>query len=324
MSNETTTATSQSKKWYIRFNKSTGKILSVGPRPFVTVNEEEEVTSTENDICKQLITGAKKINKYSVHWDVFNETWEIDVKSSTLELKTNGEKLNQALERDPSICDVYIKVIRATNTIKMEINLFTVKKSLNLGQINSIKQDNTSILDLYLCRKNDPDYMIGVIPVDAIKLINKRHLYIQVPPDITRHINSWDEISFFTQPVFETYGIEFTDVTVTVADDNNQRPHQYANRGETAHINMYTLNDKLMIKSDVSADTMYYFDNKPKLELHISSETIDNYINTLTLNTARLINDAIEIDLPNDWPANPIITFKNKKLTVNYYGEKNE
>ena len=67
MSNETTTATSQSKKWYIRFNKSSGKILSVGPRPFVTVNEEEEVTSTENDICKQLITGAKKINKYSVH-----------------------------------------------------------------------------------------------------------------------------------------------------------------------------------------------------------------------------------------------------------------
>ena len=324
MSNATTTATSQNKKWYIRFNKNSGKILSVGPRPFVTTNENEEVTASENDVCKQIIAGKKNLNKYAVHWDLFNEAWDIDVKSSTLELKTNGEKLNQALERDPSICDVYIKVIRATNTIKIEINLTTIRQSLNLGQINSIKQDNTSILDLYLCRKNDPDYMIGVIPVDAIKLINERQLYIQVPSEVTRHINSWDEISFFTQPVFETYGIEFTDVTVTAADDNNQRPQQYTNIGETAHINMYTLNDKLIIKSDVSADTMYYFDSKPKLELHVSNEEIDNYVNTLTFNTARLLNNKIEIDLPDNWPANPIITFKNKKLTVNYYGEKNE
>jgi hypothetical protein len=324
MSKETTTATSQSKTWYIRFNKNSGRILSIGPRPFVTTTEDEEVTASTNNVCKHLISGKKKINKYAVHWDLFNEVWDIDVKSSVLELKTKGEKLNQALERDPSICDVYIKVIRATNTIKMEINLTTIKQSLNLGQINSIKQDNTSILDLYLCRKNDPDYMIGVIPVDAIKLINERHLYIQVPPNITRHINSWDEISFFTKPVFECYGIEFSDVTISAADDNNQRPHQYANIGENAHINMYTLNDKLIIKSEVNPDTMYYFDNKPKLALHVSDKEIDNYVNTLTFNTAKLLNDKIEIDLPNDWPANPIITFKNKKLTVNYYGEKNE
>ena len=94
-------------------------------------------------------------------------------------------------------------------------------------------------------------------------------------------------------------------------DDNNQRPQQYTNIGETAHINMYTLNDKLIIKSDVSADTMYYFDSKPKLELHVSNEEIDNYVNTLTFNTARLLNNKIEIDLPDNWPANPIITFKN-------------
>jgi hypothetical protein len=324
MSNATTTAPSQSKKWYIRFNKNSGKILSIGPRQFVTTNEDEEVTASTNSICKHLITGKKKINKYAVHWDIFNEAWDIDVKSSTLELKTNGEKLNQALERDPSICDVYIKVIRATNTIKMEINLTTIKKSLNLGQINSIKQDNTSILDLYLCRKNDPDYMIGVIPVDAIKFINDRHLYIQVPPEVTRHINSWDEISFFTKPVFETYGIEFSDVALSEKDDNNQRTHQIANRGETAHINMYTLNDKLIIKSEVGPDTMYYFDNKPKLELHVSDTEVDNYVNTLRFQTSKLLNNKIEIDLPDNWPVDPIITFKNKKLTVNYYGEKNE
>ena len=65
MSNATTTAPSQSKKWYIRFNKNSGKILSIGPRQFVTTNEDEEVTASTNSICKHLITGKKKINKYA-------------------------------------------------------------------------------------------------------------------------------------------------------------------------------------------------------------------------------------------------------------------
>ena len=65
MSNATTTATSQNKKWYIRFNKNSGKILSVGPRLFVTTNENEEVTASENDVCRQIIAGKKNLNKYA-------------------------------------------------------------------------------------------------------------------------------------------------------------------------------------------------------------------------------------------------------------------
>jgi hypothetical protein len=324
MNNSTTTAPSQNKKWYIRFNKGTGRILGIGPRPLTVIDEFEQVTSSTNIICKDLIAGRKNINKYAIHWDVLNDEWGIDVKSSTLELKTKGEKLNQLKENDHGACDVYVKVIRATDTIKIEVNLGSIKHSLNLGQINSIKNDNSSILDLYLCRENDPDYLVGIIPVDAINLITDTYLYIQVPSSITRHINSWNEISFFTKPVFSSYGIEYTDIAMSQNTDDNERPCQFTNATESAHINIYTLNGKLIINSGISLETMYYFDSKSKLILYVSDKEIDNYTNTLTLNTTKLVNNKIEMDLPDNWPVNPIISFKNKQLTVNYYGEKDE
>ena len=67
MNNSTTTAPSQNKKSYIRFNKGTGRILGIGPRPLTVIDEFEQVTSSTNIICKDLIAGRKNINKYAIH-----------------------------------------------------------------------------------------------------------------------------------------------------------------------------------------------------------------------------------------------------------------
>ncbi len=87
---------------------------------------------------------------------------------------------------------------------------------------------------------------------------------------------------------------------------------------------MYVLNNKLIIDSLVDDNNKYYFDNKNTLQMHVSDRHIDNYVTTLTVSTEKLLNNKIEIDLPNNWPKHPIFTFKNTELTVNYYGENNE
>ena len=87
---------------------------------------------------------------------------------------------------------------------------------------------------------------------------------------------------------------------------------------------MYVLNNKLIIDSSIDKDNEYYFGNKNTLQMHVSNKYIDNYITTLTVSTNRLLNNKIEIDLPSNWPKDPIFSFKNTELTVNYYGEKNE
>lgn len=312
----------QNKTWYIRFDKETGRILAVGPRTFSIVNDKHDVIESTNQVCRDLVSGRRNMNKYAVHWDEVNSTWDIDVKSSVIELKTIGDKLNQFnTGANPSLCDLFMKIIRNTNKIALNVNFMSIRQTLNLGQINSIKNEYTNLLDLYICKRNDPDRLIGVVPIDAIKLFTKHRLSINVPTDILKHINSWDDISVFTKPVFKTYGLEFTDVE---EDGENKKLHKVTNTTDTSHINMYVLNNKLIIDSSIDKDNEYYFGNKNTLQMHVSNKYIDNYITTLTVSTNRLLNNKIEIDLPSNWPKDPIFSFKNTELTVNYYGEKNE
>lgn len=319
VSRRITTIMSQNKKWYIRFNKLSGRILSIGPRALSVTTDDEDVAVTDNQICKDLITGRRNMSKFAVHWDEVNDKWEVDVKSSVIELKTNGNKLNQFVEgENPSACDLYAKVIRTENKITLRVNFMTIRDTLNLGQISSIKNEQTTLLDLYICKKNDPDQLIGIIPIDAVTLFKRHSLSVNVPTDILRHINSWDEVSIFSKPVFKTYGVEFTDVNNS---KDNATLHQTTNTTDSSHINMYVLSDKLIISSSLTKATKHYLGNVRDLKMHVSNKNVDNYVTTLTLNTAKLLMyNKLEIDLPSNWPSHPVFTFKNTELTVNYMG----
>lgn len=281
--------------------------------------DDEDVAVTDNQICKDLITGRRNMSKFAVHWDEVNDKWEVDVKSSVIELKTNGNKLNQFVEgENPSACDLYAKVIRTENKITLRVNFMTIRDTLNLGQISSIKNEQTTLLDLYICKKNDPDQLIGIIPIDAVTLFKRHSLSVNVPTDILRHINSWDEVSIFSKPVFKTYGVEFTDVNNS---KDNATLHQTTNTTDSSHINMYVLSDKLIISSSLTKATKHYLGNVRDLKMHVSNKNVDNYVTTLTLNTAKLLMyNKLEIDLPSNWPSHPVFTFKNTELTVNYMG----
>ena len=246
-SNNTTTTSQSNKQWNVRFNPESGRILGISPQPFRQVNDNEQVISVVNNVCRELVSGKKNMRKYSVHWDSINDRWDIDVKSDTLVLEIKGNELNQFSEGAyPGNSDVYVQVIRKENILRIKINLLTIRDSLNLGQINFIKNQSPDILDLYVCRKNNPDYLIGIIPIDALELFNNRILHIDVPKNIVEHINSWDDISIFTKPVFKTYGMEFTDMSAESIQDHNKK-HQISNSTLDAHINMYTLNDNLIL-----------------------------------------------------------------------------
>jgi hypothetical protein len=326
MSNSITTTTSQSnQQWNIRFNPESGRILGISPQPFKQVNDNEQVVSVTNNVCRELVSGKKNMRKYSMHWDSIDNQWDIDVKSDTLVLEIKGNKLNQFTQgTHPEKNDVFVQVIRNENILRIKINLLTIRRSLNLGQINNIKNENPDILDLYVCRKNNPDYLIGVIPVDAIELFNKYVIYIDVPKNIIEHINSWDDISIFTKPVFKTYGIEFTDMSADSIQDHNKK-HQVSNSSLDAHINMYTLNDNLIIDSKLDKDMMHYFNNKRYMQFHVSDSHIDNYVTTLNVSVAKLLYyNKVKLDLPANWPANPLIAFAETRLAVNYITEKEQ
>tara|TARA_R100000541_G_scaffold2114_4_gene7557 strand:+ start:4482 stop:5444 length:963 start_codon:yes stop_codon:yes gene_type:complete len=313
------------KQWNVRFNAESGRILGISPQPFKQVNDNEQVVSVTNNVCGELISGKKNMRRYAVHWDSIDDRWDIDVKSDTLVLEVKGNELNQFTEgTHPANSDVYVQVIRKENILRIKINLLTIRDSLNLGQINFIKNESPDILDLYVCRKNNPDYLVGIIPIDALELFNNRILHIDVPKNIVEHINSWDDISIFTKPVFKTYGIEFTDLSAESIQDHSKK-HQISNSTLDAHINMYTLNDNLIIDNKIDENMIHYFNNKKYMQFHVSDSHIDNYVTTLNVSVANLLyDDKVRLDLPANWPANPVIAFAETQLAVNYIMEKEQ
>jgi len=329
MNSNNTTQTLQSsehnkQQWWVKSKKENGRIISVSPRVIKATTPDDIVSVTTNSVCQELIAGSKNVSKYAMHWDESIQSWDIDVKSTTLVLQSRGTQLNAIKQgQEPSTCDMYIKITRDLNQIHVTINFANIRMALNLGQINTIKNADQNLLNLYICKKNDPDYLIGIVTVDPVELLTESSSTFDVPLEIMKHINSWDDVSVYTKPVFKTYGIEFTDVPHESSLDN-ERLYQSANVSEISHINMYILNDMLIIDSKISKDMLYYFENKKRLELHISDTYVDNYVTTLTVSTNKLLNNEIKLDLPVNWPANPVFTFKNTKLTVNYYGENNE
>ncbi len=323
--NITMTPLQNNKQWNVRFNAESGRILGISPQPFKQVNDNEQVVSVTNNVCGELISGKKNMRRYAVHWDSIDDRWDIDVKSDTLVLEVKGNELNQFTEgTHPANSDVYVQVIRKENILRIKINLLTIRDSLNLGQINFIKNESPDILDLYVCRKNNPDYLVGIIPIDALELFNNRILHIDVPKNIVEHINSWDDISIFTKPVFKTYGIEFTDLSAESIQDHSKK-HQISNSTLDAHINMYTLNDNLIIDNKIDENMIHYFNNKKYMQFHVSDSHIDNYVTTLNVSVANLLyDDKVRLDLPANWPANPVIAFAETQLAVNYIMEKEQ
>ena len=325
MNNNHTTDSLPNKSFFIKFSAENGKILGISPRKLIALVANELVVTSSKLMCKDLIQGKLNISNYIMRFNDDSNTWEIDQKSTVLEIKTRGTHLNKIEPgSDPGSSDMFIKIARHTSIVTIKVNMGAIRSSLNLGQIQSIKNTEAEdLLDIYICKRNDPDYLIGIIHIDAYELLREKHFTVQLPDSIKNRINDWNEISLYTKPVFQSYGIEYTDVDFTDNIDNS-RLHSVANTNKSSHINICILNNKLVITSIINPDMLYYFENKRNLDIHISDGYVDNYVDTLSINTIKLIDNKTILDVPIDWPTTPIFTFKNTQLTINYDGEINE
>lgn len=325
MNNNHTTDSLPNKSFFIKFSAENGKILGISPRKLIALDANELVVTSSKLMCKDLIQGKLNISNYIMRFNDDSNTWEIDQKSTVLEIKTRGTHLNKIEPgSEPGSSDMFIKIARHTSIVTIKVNMGAIRSSLNLGQIQSIKNTEAEdLLDIYICKRNDPDYLIGIIHIDAYELLREKHFTVQLPDSIKNRINDWNEISLYTKPVFQSYGIEYTDVDFADNIDNS-RLHSVANTNKSSHINICILNNKLVITSIINPDMLYYFENKRNLDIHISDGYVDNYVDTLSINTIKLIDNKTILDVPIDWPTTPIFTFKNTQLTINYDGEINE
>lgn len=312
------------RTWWVKFNKTTGKILSVSAKRLITANDTEEVVNTTNTVCKDIMHGRANINQYAMHWDESESIWDIDQKSNVLEIKSKSNKL-LPIQNDvvPVNSDMYIRLFKNEKILDIKINLANIRKTLNLGEIAYIKSAEENLLDIFITKKNDPDYLIATIKIDSNELFLDGRLTLELGRDTTDAIDDWSNISFYTKPVFNTYGIEIQENVILSNDLLDKKTlYQLSSSAKNAHINIYTVNGKLKISSKIEDNMLYYFEGKSKLVLHISDSEVDRYHTSLTLDTKKLIRNTIELDLPENWPDQPLFTYRNRYINLSYHGEQ--
>lgn len=308
------------KQWWIKFNPNNGKILKISSKPTATDDSVNEIIASTNPVCKKIALGQVKANNYAVVWDFVNDRWEIDKKSNVLVIKPVDNKLRPFVKVLPNEADIYVKVYKDHALIDVSINFDNIRRHKNLGEILEISTADRNLLDLYLTKKNDPDYLIAIIRVDSAELCKDKHITISLD-NIVNSID-WSNVSLYTKPVFTTYGVEYINVKQPqLASANKNLLYNVPVTDSVGDINIIKKNNKLYIKSYLTDEQIYYFETKSKFQLHISDDEVDAYVCTLQLSAAELTSKSIEkiIDIPvNTWPTNPIITHSNKYITINY------
>jgi hypothetical protein len=313
------------RKWWVKFSKNNGRILTLTPREIKDYADTELVVQVDNPICRDILKGTANKNNYAILWDYKSEEWKLDVKSTTLVMRPRDNKLVPIqTNKSPDICDMYLKVFKNENTILVSVDLKNIAETMNLADIHFISsEDESHLLNIFLTRKNDPDYLITSIPISAEELIKEEKLLIELPEDVVKLID-WENTSVYTKPIFSTYGMEYSNSQVkTISEKNFLVIRKSTATPEFCDINICIVNGKLEIKSSLAENQIYYFKGKTKFNLLVSDAEIDRFVGNIELNTAKLCSkDVHYIPIPDFWPDRPILTFKSKYATVSYTGEQ--
>ena len=316
-----------SRTWWVLFNKINGKISTISPRKInqgVIKNDDELIAEVNNPVCKDILKGKKNKNKYSVLWDFKNECWNLDIKSTTLVIRPNDNKLTPIDIGNPKeACDIHITFFRQDFTLLISANLKNIAETMNLADIGFISTSENKLLDLFITKRNDPDYLVHIVPVNPEELLNQQRILVKLPQEINKVID-WDNISIYTKPVFKTYGLDvYNGSGLQDSESRNKRVLHVGNfTRESSDINIYIHNEELYIDSKLTDTQMSYFGGKTKFNILVCDQEIDNLIGNLELNVSTLCGrKEYKLPIPKNWPKTPLLVHRNKKIKVSYTGD---
>lgn len=309
------------RKYYILFDQKTGKIKRIS-------NSAQQVphgmmqTQSWNPICKHIIKGTQSIKKYGMIWDIQEEKYDIDYRSTTLMIESIDNKLQPfSTEVDPTVSEMFVKVLYEDNQVLVEVNKDNIKNIKNLSDITEISTSENKLLDIFITKKLDPDYLIDIVEVDPLTLFKNGKQLIELNSDISTKVD-WSNISLYSKSVFNNYGW-----TLQSSLNKNQqflgtkRVLQRNTVADRSNININVVDNILHIGSDISENELYYFEGKNKLRFVVCDGSIDKLVGAFELTSGQLLQKNSTLSVGFDWPSKPILLYKNNYITVNTNGE---
>lgn len=301
------------RSYFIVFNTD-GQIRKINSSPVSNVDMDLIQAETKNPICKKLIQGKASLKKYGMIWDIVKEQWNIGPRSTTLIIESEHNKLLPFIQDlDPTKTEIFVKIFYNTNEILVEANREQIKGFKNLSDITEISTNETKLLDIYITKKGDPDYLISTIEIDPLTLFKKGKQVIDLNMAINEHVD-WQNISLYTNPVFNNYGwslLENMTSQTTGADKILQQSTQHQ-----SDININVVDNVLYLNSRLTKAQLYYFDGQTKLRIVVCDRDIDNLVGAFEVPVKNLLNKTSITDIKFKWPREPLLLYKNNYVTI--------
>jgi hypothetical protein len=210
--------------------------------------------------------------------------------------------------------------------MNIRVNYENLKRSMNLMGIHEISKEEGTLFNLYITKKNNPDFLIQSISIDPESLLKNKTIDYELINIKT--FNEWKDLSVYTRPIFRRYSVEYIteEVTSDYAEEKNATLQKVTNSDKgAAHIDIYKLSNRLIkLTSNISESSKYVMSGRKGLKFLVGDGTIDNLAGGFSVKTTELLNNKdVKVNLDFDFPDNPIIVYINKYVSVRYNKESN-
>lgn len=212
----------QKKTFYVYYdNKGTikqiSKKLEQSPLRYVT---------TTDTTAGECIAGRVNQNHYCVSINGDGEV-EFMHKKSAGSLLPPEELLYQIpIQTDAGQKhDIEVQLYPNHNIITIDISSNTKRKLLWGIDVEDLNNPQGSLLNLYITRKNNPDYLIMQLEIDPIELVNDERIVIELNSSLLRYVD-FNDISIFTRRLFETYSYKLIEEFVDYDPKDTRRIKQ--------------------------------------------------------------------------------------------------
>ena len=319
MDTETLTKPQQNvdRTYFIVFDND-GNIRKINSTPMAELNDNTltQIQSTD-PICKKLIKGEASVKKYGIIWDLVNEKWNISKRSTKLILEAEDNKLIPfSTDTNKKNTEIFVSVFYNDNTAVVYANANRIKSIKNLSDIKEITTKETEILDIYITKKNDPDYLITVLKLNPLELFRNGSQVIDLNNEITKHVD-WQNISMYGKTVFNNYGWNLLDSQYSAPSLSTNTILQSSNTTERNSININVVDNMLHIKSQLTTDQDYYFEGYRNLKILVCDSSPDKLVGSIEVPVDILLDKkTYNTKIKFKWPKKPLLLYKNNYITI--------
>lgn len=273
---------------YIYYNDWTGEIISVGTSP--RNDSLAPYIVTEDSNAYKILAGEINDQNFVISSDRYGKE-QLVRKSQYLELRKKEDVLFLLPEAVVDEWDIRVRLYIKNKRLVVQANQNKIKKLVAHNIKNNIKLKAQAMFEFYLVRRDNPDYLVETIKVDAESLINYGRVVVDIRHVLTQV--ALDDISILTRRYFETYYFEtINDIYVDTSEEDKSE-HTFIWRQQDkpgpAHIRFTQTGDIVKVSSLVKSEQLDDIGiNQMMMSFFVIDGSPDRYLGEFAVDMSRV------------------------------------